>query len=174
VNRRVLLVGALLTLPVVWVLAANMGRDPHRVQSPLVGRPAPAFALPEVGTGTPVALAELLGKPVVVNFWATWCVPCWEEHDVLVGAARALDGRVAFLGIVYNDEEEKILRFLREMGGAYPSLLDPEGRTSIAYGVYGVPETFFIDAQGTIVAKHEGPLTWPLLNAYIAQTERGS
>ncbi|HVR70887.1 MAG TPA: redoxin domain-containing protein [Vicinamibacteria bacterium] len=167
-NRRVLAVGLLLTLPLLGVLVAGLGRD-LTVRSPLVGRPAPAFSLRPVGGGTPIGTAELRGQPAVVNFWATWCVPCYQEHGVLTRAARALDGRVRFLGVVYEDAEENVQRFLQEHGGGYPSLLDEESRTAIAYGVFGVPETYFLDANGTVVGKHIGPLDDRRLQAELVK-----
>lgn len=158
VNRRVLALSLFLVLPLLLVLVLNIGRDPHTVASPLVGRPAPPFSLPPVGGGSPIALADLLGKPVVLNFWATWCVPCFEEHGVLMSGART-NSAVQFLGVVYEDEEEQVKGFLDRQGSRYPSLMDESGKTAIAYGVFGVPETFFIDARGTIVGKFVGPLT---------------
>jgi cytochrome c biogenesis protein CcmG/thiol:disulfide interchange protein DsbE len=157
-NRRVLSVGLVLVVPLLGVLMAGLGRDPHLVRSPLVGRPAPSFSLPPVGGGAPVTLADLRGRPAVLNFWATWCVPCLDEHGVLTQAARSLQGRAQFVGIVYQDDEANVRRFLGQHGAGYPSVLDEQGRTAIAYGIYGVPETFFIDASGTIVAKYTGPL----------------
>lgn len=156
-NRRVLLAGLAVVVPLVGVLLANIDRDPNTMRSPLVGRPAPPFSLPAVGGGQPVTLASLRGRPVVLNFWATWCVPCYEEHGLLVEAARRY-GQVQFLGVVYEDEEERVQAFLAQQGNAYPSVMDAEGRTAIAYGVYKVPETYFIDARGAVAYKHMGPL----------------
>jgi cytochrome c biogenesis protein CcmG/thiol:disulfide interchange protein DsbE len=158
VNRKVLVAGLLVTLPLLAVLVLNLGRDPRIVESPLVGRAAPPFTLSAVGGGPAVSLAALRGKPVVLNFWATWCVPCYEEHGLLVAAARALAAEVQFLGVVWEDAEPQVLEYLRTQGSAYPSLLDPEGRTAIAYGIAGVPETFFISGEGRIVAKVTGPV----------------
>jgi cytochrome c biogenesis protein CcmG/thiol:disulfide interchange protein DsbE len=157
-NPRVLLVGLAVVAPLVAVLVMNLGRDPHAIGSPLVGRNAPDFALHPMGGGDPVTLASLRGKPVVLNFWATWCVPCFEEHPVLVGTARRLGDRVRFVGVIYEDSEEQVASFLTRQGASYPSLMDPGARTAIAFGVFGVPETFFIDAEGRIAAKHVGPL----------------
>ena len=159
-NRKVLLVGLAAVLPLVGVLLANIKRDPNPSQqrSPMVGRPAPPFSLAPVGGGPAISLESLRGRPVVVNFWASWCVPCYEEHGVLLRAARQHGAQVQFLGVIYDDEEERVRDFLAQAGAAYPSLLDVNGRTAIAYGVYGVPETYFIDAQGAIVHKYTGPL----------------
>jgi cytochrome c biogenesis protein CcmG/thiol:disulfide interchange protein DsbE len=158
VNRRVLLISLLLAVPLLLVLFMNLGRDPHTVISPLIGRPAPPFSLPRVGGGPTVSLADLRGHAVVLNFWATWCVPCFEEHAVLAHGAQENPG-VQFLGLIYEDDEDQVKAFLDRQGKAYPSLMDPGERTAIAFGVFGVPETYFIDAQGTIVAKFVGPLT---------------
>ena len=157
-NQRVLLVGLLVVAPLVAVLVMNLGRNPHRIGSPLVGRAAPDFALRPLDGGEPVTLASLRGRPVVINFWATWCVPCFEEHPLLVSSARRLGERVQFFGVVYEDSEEQVRSFLARQGSAYPSLADPGSRTAIAFGVFGVPETFFIDGEGRIAAKHMGPL----------------
>lgn len=168
-NRRVLIAGIAVTVPLLAVLWANIGRDPHRVRSPLVGRAAPAFSLTDVESGEVISLAQLAGRPVVLNFWATWCVPCYAEHRVLVeGAKRSPE--VAFIGVVYDDERDRILQFLAENGSGYPSVIDVGGRTAIAYGVYGVPETFFINPSGVITAKHEGPLDPRLLAGYLSRT----
>ncbi|HUF16424.1 MAG TPA: DsbE family thiol:disulfide interchange protein [Thermoanaerobaculia bacterium] len=165
-NRRVLLIGLAVVLPVIALLVMSLGRNPHKVQSPLIGKQAPNFALRSAGSEETLDLAALRGAPVVINFWATWCVPCYQEHGVLTEGARSMPG-VRFLGVVYDDEESKALQFLRQYGSSYPSLMDNQGKTAIAYGVYGVPETFFLDASGRIVAKHEGPLTPELLMANV-------
>jgi len=171
INKRVLLVGAAIVVPLLAVLVANLGRDPHMVRSPLVGRPAPAFSLPPVGGGPAVSLESFRGRPLVINFWATWCVPCFEEQAALTAAARGLRD-VVFLGVIYEDEEAKAQAFLKERASPYPSLMDPEARTAIAYGVFGVPETFFIDAQGQIVEKYVGPLQRSTIAELVARTRR--
>jgi cytochrome c biogenesis protein CcmG/thiol:disulfide interchange protein DsbE len=170
-NRRVLLVGLLVVLPLLTILLLNLGRDPHAVRSPLVGRPAPPFTLTPVGGGAPVSLESLRGRPVVLNFWATWCAPCIQEHPALNGVAVERKD-VTFLGVVYQDEEERIREFQRRYGNAYPSLVDPDGKTSIAYGIAGVPETFFIDTRGTIVAKISLPLSADEIQEHLAQAAR--
>ena len=158
-NRKVLVAGLALAAPLVVVLLIGLGRDPHFVKSPLLGQPAPPFSLRPVGGGTPLSLASLRGRAVVINFWATWCVPCAEEHEVLVAGAKSWGERAQFLGIVYEDQEPTVFAFLREYGSAYPSLFDDAGKTAIAFGVYGVPETFFLAPDGTIVDKYTGALT---------------
>jgi cytochrome c biogenesis protein CcmG/thiol:disulfide interchange protein DsbE len=168
-NRTVLVVGAAITLALVAILFVGLGKDPQHIDSPLIGRPAPPFILKAVGSGEAVDLTRLRGKPVVVNFWATWCVPCYEEHPVLVENARSIGPGVQFLGVVFNDNENTILSFLRQRGSSFPTLLDQEGKTAIAYGVGGVPETFFIDRKGTIVAKYVGPMNTEILQANVAK-----
>ena len=156
-NRTVLIVGVVITAALVGLLFLGLGKNPNEIRSPLIGRAAPAFALREAGTGRTVDVSQFRGKPVVINFWATWCGPCWEEHPVLVAGART-NPDVQFLGVVFQDTEEKILGFLEQRGASYPTVVDDRGKTAIAYGVAGVPETFFLDAKGVIVAKYSGPL----------------
>lgn len=165
-NRRVLIVGLLVVAPLLAFLAMGLGQDPKKVRTPMIGRAAPDFLLTEVGGGETVQLSSFRGRPVVVNFWATWCVPCYAEHEVLIGGARSRPD-VVFLGIVYQDETDRVKRFLEQNGSAYPSLMDQAGAAAISYGVYGVPETFFIDGSGTIVAKHEGPLDHESMSARL-------
>ena len=166
-NRTVLIVGSAVGVALLGLLFLSLGNDPGRIDSPLIGKPAPAFALKAVGRSETIDLNQLRGKPVVINFWATWCMPCYEEHPTLVQNARVLGDQVQFVGVVFNDTEDKIQAFLNERGSAYPTLLDQQGKIAIAYGVGGVPETFFVNRQGTIVAKYSGPISTQELQANI-------
>jgi cytochrome c biogenesis protein CcmG/thiol:disulfide interchange protein DsbE len=171
-NRKVLGAGLLVALPLLGILYANLWRDPHAMDSPLVGRPAPPFTLVPIDGSAPFTLDGLRGRPVVLNFWATWCIPCLEEHGALLQAASRFGSEVQFLGVVYEDDKAAVQSFLQERGKAYPSVMDDGGRAAIAYGVYGVPETYFIDTAGTIVAKQVGPLDAQTIEANL-QKARG-
>jgi len=162
-NRTVLIVGFIIAAALLGVLFLGLGKNPAEIRTPLIGKPAPAFALREVGTGQTIDLAQFKGKPVIINFWATWCGPCWEEHPVLVANARTLQPNVQFLGVVFQDTEEKILGFLQQRGSSYPTVVDQAGKTAIAYGIGGVPETYFVDANGIIRAKYSGPMSSDIL-----------
>lgn len=173
-NKKVLIGGLLLVLPLIALFAVSFGNDPHAVRSPLVGKEAPPFRLVTVDGDQTVDLAALRGKPAVVNFWATWCQPCKAEHGVLTRGASRFGDQVQFLGIVYDDEPAAINAFLDRYGRGYPALIDEGGKAAIAYGVAGVPETFFIDAEGKIVSKYAGPLTPDLLTRYVRPLLEGS
>jgi cytochrome c biogenesis protein CcmG, thiol:disulfide interchange protein DsbE len=170
-NRTVLLVGVIIAAVLLGVLFVGLGKNPNEIRSPLVGKPAPTFALREVGTGRTVDLDQLKGRPVVLNFWATWCGPCWEEHPILVANAKMLPD-VQFLGVVFQDSEDKILGFLQQRGSSYPTVVDDKGKTAIAYGVGGVPESFFLDANGVIVAKYSGPMSSDILQENLRKVVR--
>lgn len=151
------------------LIAVGFTRDPGRIDSPLVGRVAPEFRLTSLG-GTTVDLASLRGRPVVLNFWASWCIPCRDEAPLLRAAQERYATRdVAFLGIVYQDSAASAKAFVDHYGIAYPSLLDPDGRTALDYGVYGIPETYFIAADGAIRAKQIGPLDAASLERQIGE-----
>ena len=110
-------------------------------------------------------LSDLRGKVVVLNFWASWCLACRDEHSTLSSVAEAYAGKgVKFYGVLYNDVPANGTRWISEMGGqSYPSLNDPRTRTAIDYGLYGVPETFFIARDGRVAYKHVGPVTAQVL-----------
>jgi cytochrome c biogenesis protein CcmG/thiol:disulfide interchange protein DsbE len=172
-NWRVAGIVALLVLPLLWVLGWGFGHDPHAVPSVLESRPAPAFTLQSLD-GKSVSLAGLRGRPVVINFWASWCEPCAVEHGALQAMAKAYDGRVQFLGIVYQDTAENAAQYLKSQGNAFPQLLDPDTRVAIDYGIAGVPESFVIDAQGVIRKKFVGVLNPGDLSAVLDPLLTGS
>lgn len=167
-----------LVLAVVLGLVALLGfgltRNPDDLPSPLVGEPAPAFSLPTLDGEETVSLADLSDRPVVVNFWASWCLACIQEHPALVRAWRRYRDRgVEMVGILYQDTPENARRYIRKRGGSWTQLLDPGTRTAIDFGVYGVPETFFIDAQGRVAHKHVGPVYDELLTNQIETLLQG-
>lgn len=165
-NRTVLFVGALLVVPLLIFLALGFRSNPHYIQSPLIGREAPTFALEDLD-GTRFDLVAFRGQPVVINFWATWCQPCLYEHPILIQAAKHYEGRAQFLGIVYQDDAEPIRRFVGRRGAWGPSLIDADSQVAIAFGVYGVPETFILDSQGVIVEKVTSAVDWRTLTTIV-------
>ena len=166
-NKRVLLIGGLLTVPLLIFLGIGFKFDPRKIESPLLDQPAPEFTLVDLD-GRVVSSDALRGKPVVMNFWATWCQPCIFEHPVLLDGARRYSGRVHFVGVVYQDEADKIRDFVAQRGAWGPSLVDPDASVAIAYGVYGAPETFFVDAQGVVREKVTGALDPRSLDRLLA------
>jgi cytochrome c biogenesis protein CcmG/thiol:disulfide interchange protein DsbE len=159
----------LAALPFLILLGYGF-RTSSVVPSPLVRKEAPAFALQLYGDGSRLSLAELRGKPVVVNFWASWCIPCRQEARLLEQGWQAYRSRGAvFVGVNIQDRLPAALAFIREFGKTYPIGPDPDGRISIDYGVYGVPETFFVDKQGRVSYKQVGPLTPEVLKARVEE-----
>ena len=147
-------------VPVLVLLAYGFKTDPREIPSPLLGRPAAAFSLTTFA-GAPVSLEGLRGKVVMLNFWASWCVPaCYDEAPALERTWREYkDKGVVVVGVDIQDKEEAARKFLAEFGLSFPNAPDPADRVAVDYGVYGVPETFFIDRQGRVRFKKVGALT---------------
>lgn len=149
------------------VLLVGLGRDPREVPSPLIGRPAPAFALPTLEEPARTLRTEdLRGQVWLLNVWASWCTACRQEHPLLVAWARGAG--VPVYGLHYKDGADDGRAWLARLGNPYrASLHDRDGRAGIDWGVYGVPETFVVDRAGIVRYKHIGPLDGQVLRERI-------
>ncbi|MET3662291.1 DsbE family thiol:disulfide interchange protein [Aquamicrobium ahrensii] len=162
-SRRLFLLlplGLFLALCGVFLMQLLSGRDISEIPSALIGEPAPATRLPPLaGANLPGLDSDAFaGKVTLVNVFASWCVPCRDEHPVMMELGR--DGRFAVTGLNYKDKPANALRFLTELGNPYTAIgADDNGRAGIDWGVYGVPETFLVGKDGRIAYKHVGPLT---------------
>ena len=161
----------LIPLAVFFVLVGFLYRglklDPREVPSPLIGKPAPEFALTQLDKPEQtIRRADMLGKVWLLNVWASWCEACREEHPYLVEFAKLK--ALPIYGLDYKDQRDPAQQWLAEGGNPYDaSLFDANGRVGIDFGVYGVPETFLIDKQGVIRFKQIGPLTPEVLNSQV-------
>jgi len=151
----------------VVLLALGLTMDPKKVPSPLIDKPAPAFTLPVLhNQAQSFSPTDMTGKVWVLNVWASWCVSCRAEHEVITKLARLQLADI--VGLNYKDEPEDGKRWLRQFGDPYTlSVLDYDGRTGIDWGVYGVPETFIIGKDGQVKYKHIGPVTEESLQSEI-------
>ncbi len=144
-----------------------LGRDPRGVPSVLVGRAPPAFDLPPLADGGPRLTNQSIprGRPAIVNFFASWCAPCRIEHPQLLRLAR--EG-IALVGIAFKDKPDDAKRFLGDLGDPFRAIgLDQTGRTAIEWGVYGVPESYFVDPAGIVRWRYAGPITPDVLDAEV-------
>ena len=149
-------VGLAVLLGMGLVLGGRLGRDATVVRTPLLGKPVPEFDLASLAGGR-VRSSELVGRPFVVNCWASWCVPCRSEAPALEAFWQASQDRgVGMVGIVYNDSPSAAQEFRARFGLSFPQVMDPEGRVALDFGVFGVPETFVVDERGMIMAKLVG------------------
>ena len=137
----------------------SLDRDKETLPSPLIGKPAPAFELPNLEDPLlKVAGSDFAGKPYVLNVWGTWCVGCRQEHETLLEIAKR--GEVPIVGLNWKDDRAQAQLWLKELGNPYSVVAsDDEGRVAIDWGVYGAPETFLVDAQGKVIYKHIAPMT---------------
>jgi cytochrome c biogenesis protein CcmG, thiol:disulfide interchange protein DsbE len=172
-NRRLILLAplgvALAGGAGFWALLGRMragSYDPHSVPSPLIGKPIPRFDLPgENGAGFSSVDVMAAGTPVLINFFASWCIPCVEEAPLL---AELRKQGVAMWGIAYKDKPEATSGYLARNGDPYARLArDDAGQTAIDFGVYGVPETFFVDRTGVIRARWAGALTDEIVTSQL-------
>jgi cytochrome c biogenesis protein CcmG/thiol:disulfide interchange protein DsbE len=167
---------ALGTVVLAVVLASRFGGDPALVDSPLIGQPAPVFELTTLDGSDEVALEDLQGDIVVINFFASWCLQCRAEHADLVATSDAFGkDDVTFVQIGYQESPSESLKYLEQAGTSQWTkyLADPGSRTAIAYGVFGIPETFFIDPDGVVVGKIIGESDAFTLGATIDAIKRG-
>ena len=154
-------------LLVFGVIAAflfkGLNMNPREIPSPLIGKAVPDFSLPMLEQPeTRITNQDLLGKPYLLNVWATWCVSCRAEHGTLVQLART--GKVDIYGLNWKDDSAKAQTWLRQLGNPYvANMFDKKGRTAIDLGVYGAPETFVVDSKGIIHYKIAGPVTPQLI-----------
>jgi cytochrome c biogenesis protein CcmG, thiol:disulfide interchange protein DsbE len=153
-----------LLLPIVFfafavVLYFGLFRDPREIPSPLIGKPAPAFTLEQLSDAEKkVSPTDLRGKVWLFNVWASWCPNCKDEHPDLMDLQKS--GKVTIVGLNYKDKRELGLDVLRKTGDPYNiNVFDPDGKAALDWGVYGAPETFLVDADGIIRAKHVGPVS---------------
>ena len=161
----------LLPLALFLAMAALLYRglfiDPRLVPSPLIGKVAPEFSLSRLkDPSATLSTADFKGQVSLFNVWATWCVSCRAEHQVLMELARTSD--LPIYGLNYKDQRPAAVRWLQQFGDPYrANAFDADGRVGIDWGVYGTPETFIIDKQGVIRHKHTGPLTWDIVQREI-------
>lgn len=173
-RRLWLAVAALALLLGVGAVGSWLGApgavDNQRLDTGPRAGPAPAFSLPDLADpDATVSLADYRGRPVVVNFWASWCVPCRREMPQLAAAARRLDGRVAFVGINYKDQRGDALALARKAAVPYRSGVDADGAVGTRYGIYGMPTTVFVDAKGRIVGRYLGEMDQETLDGFLRQ-----
>ena len=137
----------------------NSGKDNSAIDSPLIGKPLPAFALPVLGQrGRVLTRKDVLGQPFLLNVWGSWCVNCRDEHPQLIALAQRR--RIRIFGYDYKDAPDEARRWLETYGNPYAAVLaDEDGQAALDFGIYGAPETFLVDAGGTIRWKHVGPIT---------------
>ena len=165
--KRFLIPLGLFVVLVVF-LAIGLNKNPHEVPSPLVGKPAPQFQLPQLAgaEGVNFSPKDMLGKVWLFNVWASWCESCRDEQSLLVSLGNA--GIVPIVGMDYKDQRPDAMRWLKQFGDPYVAIVyDVDGRVGIDYGVYGVPETYVIDKAGVIRYKQIGPVTAEALEKKI-------
>ncbi|HEX3621559.1 MAG TPA: redoxin domain-containing protein [Acidimicrobiales bacterium] len=178
-TRKVLWIAVAVAVPLALLIGVLATRQPSATvsaPSPLVGKPAPPIESTTVD-GQPAGLAELRGKWVVVNFFATWCVPCRQEHADLVHFseehADTAEGDARVLAVVYSDNNQAVQEFRNANGGTWPMLTDPKGRIALDYGVSGVPESYLISPDGIVVAKLLGGVRTDDLDQLLNRAKTG-
>lgn len=159
----------------MFVFGLYRGAPDRNIESNLLGRPVPSFDMPiyeryQPAWGPTIGPGERMGRPMVVNFWATWCGPCYQEAPSLHAAWQAYGEEVLFLGVQTQDRNKRDegRSFLDQFDLGFPNGWDDDSRIGIEFGLFGVPETFFVAADGTIAYRHTGPVTAAVMEEQIA------
>lgn len=144
----------------VVVLALSFRHDPRDLRTGTIGKPAAAFTLQKLDATGPMTVTPGDGRVVVINFFASWCIPCKQENPALVRMYERYRASpdVVFVGVLYQDSRDAGLRYVRDNGVTWPTVSDDEGRVAFSFGVFGIPETYFIGADGIIAGRHIGPI----------------
>jgi cytochrome c biogenesis protein CcmG/thiol:disulfide interchange protein DsbE len=170
---RFLIPGAIF-LALAGVLYVGVVNSPNKstMQSALLGKPVPEFTLPVLGSAESLTTAQLAGRPWVLNVWGTWCEACREEHAALLEIAQL--NQMPIVGLNWKDHDDAATEWLTKLGNPYSVVVaDRDGRTAIDFGVYGAPETFFIDAKGRVQYRHVGAMTLDVWKREFASRLRG-
>jgi cytochrome c biogenesis protein CcmG/thiol:disulfide interchange protein DsbE len=170
--RRLIITLAVIA-PILALLAFGFTRDARYISSPLIAKPAAPFTITRFDGGK-LALADLRGKAVFLNFWASWCPPCRAEARDLEAAWRKVkDKNMVFIGVALQDTDRNSIEFLKEFDITYPNGKDESGKIAVDYGTWGIPESFFLDPQGRITYKHVGGIRAPLVIAKLEEAVNG-
>ena len=173
--RRVFVSGLVVAmLGALFVFGLLRGQPDRDIPSNLIGRTSPGFELPlyehyAADFGPVLALEEYRGTPMIINFWASWCGPCYEEAPHLERIWQRYQDQVLVIGIQTQDRDARAAgrAFIDRFGLSFPNVIDNDSRVSITYGLFGVPETFFVRADGTVMHKHAGPVTEAMMTERI-------
>lgn len=170
---RRLIITLLIIAPILALLAFGFTRDAKYITSPLLAKPATSFTV-TLYDGKKIALADLRGKAVFLNFWASWCTPCRAEaHDLEAAWQKVKDKDMIFLGVALQDSDQASKEFLKEFNVTYPNGRDESGKIAVDYGTWGIPESFFIDPQGRITYKHVGAIRAALVLSKLEEAAKG-
>ncbi len=171
--RRVT-ISALMIAPLLALFAYGFMRDARYIRSPLIAKPAAPFSL-TLFDGSTLELENLRGKAVFLNFWASWCPPCRAEaRDLEAAWQKVKNDNIVYIGVALQDTDENARAFLKEFDVSYPNGRDDSGRIAVDYGVWGIPESFFIDPQGRITYKHTGGIHAALVETKLAEALKGT
>jgi cytochrome c biogenesis protein CcmG/thiol:disulfide interchange protein DsbE len=173
-GARALRIGVVIAMfALVTVLILAFRRDPRDIRTGTVGKPAAAFSVQRLDGDGSLKLEDTRGKVTIVNFFASWCIPCKEENPALVRVyERYRASNVVFIGVLYQDSRESGLKYVTDNGVTWPTGIDDDGRVAFAYGVFGIPETYFIGADGVIAGRHIGPIDETTLVTAIDELRR--